>query len=133
MVATGNAAPAYEALCDTAIGAMEIVAAFSPGSDEAEDPTESPNPRVTLDQREMAAAADAVRQRVAESPEAVPGPSAAGAALQAVPTIAKSRWAGTGGFAAFVDRYLPELTYASTRSGGLVLDPARHTLGGETA
>ena len=127
MVATGNAAPAYEAVCDTTIGAMEIVAAFTLDTVESGGLAGEPVALAAIDEQEVDNAVEAVRARVAASPSPVPGSSAAAAARRAVPAIARSGWAGAGGFAAFVRSRLPELTYVSTASGGLVLDPLRHT------
>jgi hypothetical protein len=127
MVAAGNAAPAYQAVCDTAMGAMEIVAAFTLGNVESEGVAGERVALAAIDEEDVAKAVEAVRTRVAASPSAVPGSSAVRAALRAVPGIAESGWAGAGGFPAFVQAQLPELTYVSTASGGLVLDPARHT------
>ena len=128
MIAAGNAAAAYQAVCDSSMGAMELVAALTPGSELPEAPKRGvPITSPSSEDEMIALAVDAVRRRVAASDVAVPGSSAAAAAGRAVPDIAKSGWAGAGGFAAFIRQHVPELSYVSTDSGGLVLDPARHT------
>jgi hypothetical protein len=126
MVAAGYAAPAYKAVCDTTIGAMEIVAAFTLDDGESEGQPAGVASLPPIDEDDVARAVEAVRARVAASASAVPGSSAAAAARRAVPGIARSDWAGAGGFTAFVRQHLPELSYVSTNSGGLVLDPVRH-------
>ncbi len=133
MVAAGNAAPAYQAVCDSSMGAMEIVAAFTTNTDMPDASMHGLPVSPSLEADEMVRlAVEAVRARVAASDAPVPGSSAAAAAGRAVPHIAKTDWVGTGGFAAFTRRHLPELTYVSTDSGGLVMDPARHQLDGGT-
>ncbi len=131
MVAAGATAPAYQAVCDMSIGAMEIVAAFAPQDRppavSVEGAPDLPDDPVVSGQG-LAAAVEAVRIRVAQSDRPVPGATAAGAAIQALPGIVASQWAGSGGFTAFVREHLPELSYLSTSSGGLVLDPARHAV-----
>jgi len=126
MVAAGNTAPAYQAVCDATVGAMDIVAAFAPDDGLAGRPPEVEGPP-SISSEDVARATEAVRSTVADSDVPVPGSAAAAAAGRVVPEIAKSRWAGAGGFAAFVRQQLPELTYQSTDSGGLLLDPSRHS------
>lgn len=107
MVAAGNAAPAYQAVCDATVGAMEIVAAFAQDDGVAERPADGVEGPSSISTEDVARAAEAVRAKVAESDVAVPGSAAAAAAARVVPDIAKSRWAGAGGFAAFLRQHLP--------------------------
>jgi hypothetical protein len=128
MVAAGPFATAYEAVCDTAIGPMQLVDAFVGSGSEV--------PRAPLDTGDLgglpdnltASAAAAVRAAVAESPRPLPGATAAAAAQRAVPGIAAADWGGHGGFAAFVRRELPELRLVRNDSGGWIVDPARQSL-----
>lgn len=120
MVAAGPFAAAYEAVCDTTIGPMQLVEAFTPRPaievQQAEEPA--------LSDKEIAAATAAVLQAVRKSP--VPGSTAALAAQGAVPGIVAAGWGGPGGFSAFVSRELPKLQLVRKESGGWILDPARH-------
>lgn len=124
MIAAGNAAPAYQAVCDATMGGMDLVTAFS-DDDEAPDDLVDTIDRLSVTKDESDRAVAAVRERVAASDGSVPGSSAAAAALREVPHIAASGWAGTGGFGPFVRQLLPELEHRSTDSGGLVHDPSR--------
>jgi hypothetical protein len=121
MVAAGPFATAYEAVCDTTIGPMQLVEAFtlSPAVQVQQ------SGKAGLSQVELAAAAAAVRDAVRSSP--LPGSTAAGAALRAVPGIAAAGWGGPGGFAAFLRRELPELQLVRNESGGWILGAA-HTV-----
>lgn len=126
MVTAGTAAPAYQAVCDTTLGAMELVAAFA-SERQADDQAEELAAPPTIDEEAVGRAAAAVVSCVQASDVPVPGSTAAAAALRAVPEIARTRWAGTGGFAAFVQKHTPKLRFVSTSSGGRVVDPTRHT------
>lgn len=126
MVAAGNAAPAYQAVCDVTIGAMEIAAAFSGDEDATQfDATGAPETN-QADEDDVDAAVGAIRSRVASSAAPVPGSSAAAEAGRAVPGIAQAGWAGAGDFASFIRERVPELRFVRTDSGGMVLDPSRH-------
>jgi hypothetical protein len=127
MVAAGNAAPAYLAVCDVTIGAMEIAAAFSGDEDGPQlDTPSSPETDQAHSEHEVDAAVAAIRSRVASSTAPVPGSAAAAEAGRAAPGIARGGWAGAGDFASFIAERLPELRFVRTDSGGRVVDPARH-------
>lgn len=122
MVAAGPFAAAYEAVCDTTIGPMQLVEAFTPKPRTQILPSRTE----ALSDTSLAAAVAAVRDAVRASP--LPGAVAAEAAQRALPGIAAAGWGAPGGFAAFVARELPELQLVRNKSGGWILDPARHSV-----
>jgi hypothetical protein len=71
------------------------------------------------------AARRAVLQRVRSADRPVPSGAAAQAAQQADPTLPATRWAGTGGFFAWLAQAVPELGAASRPAPGFVWDPKR--------
>lgn len=107
---------------------MELVAAFTDNEAARPSAAAARKQMPNVGETDAVAAANAVREQVAASNSPVPGSAAAARASRVVPGIAKSGWAGTGGFASFIRHHLPELTYVSTDSGGLVVDPGRHVL-----
>ena len=123
MIAAGPFATAYEAVCDTTFGSMQLLEAFTPDRAVTAPPAEA----AAIAPADLAAAAVAVRDAVAAAPAPIPGSSAALAALRVAPGIAAAGWGGAGGFSAFVGRELPVLTLVRHLSGGWLLDPTRHT------
>ncbi|MGY1782094.1 NYN domain-containing protein [Geodermatophilus sp. SYSU D01036] len=127
MVAAGPYAAAYEAVCDSSIGPMQLLEAFTtPAAPTASD--EAPSP-TGLTGDDLSTAAAAIRALVDASPAPLAGATAAHAGLRAVPQIAARGWGQAGdGFAGFVRDRLPELEFRRDASGGWVLDPRRHAL-----
>lgn len=123
MVSASQAAPAYEAVCDSAIGPIELVEALS--DDATAAPKQADAPGLTAD--DLAAAATAVRESIKDAQAPVPGATAAEAAQRRVPGIAAAGWGGPGGFAQFVARELPELELRRNELGSWLVDPERHT------
>ena len=121
MVAAGPFATAYESVCDTTIGPMQLVEAFTRRPEVQIQQFGGP----AVSDAAIAAAATAIREAVRVSP--LPGAAAAGAAQRAVPGIAAAGWGAPGGFAAFVGRELPELQLVRNASGGWIVDPTHHT------
>jgi hypothetical protein len=129
MIAAGPSSSAYQAVCDQALTAIELV--------EALDGTSPARPRTEKVAREdevatahsipaasdLVAAADAVRKAVSEAGGAIGGAAAASAARLAVPEIAADRWGGSG-FSGFLAVHAKDLQLVPTDSGGVVLDPA---------
>lgn len=130
MIAAGPFATAYEAVCDTAIGPLQLVEALTPNplsAGQAKDSQPQAATSPTIPAVDLEAAMNAVREAVANAPAPIPGSSAAAAALKAVPNIAAAGWGGTGSFAAFIEHGLPELDLVRAQSGGWLLDPKRHS------
>ena len=130
MIAAGPFATAYEAVCDSAIGPMQLVEAFTSQSSVVQPPQLSEaftSTEEAVAAGDLEAAASAVRDTVATAPAPIAGSSAAWTAQKAVPGIAAAGWGGTGGFAAFIERELPDLILVRDQSGGWVLDPKRHS------
>jgi hypothetical protein len=140
MVAAGPAAAAYQSVCDETVTPIQIVEAFSnqqqtpvavdrpplEARQGVENSTAASSP-LLLDEKQIEAAAAAVRGAVEVANGALRGATAAGAAIRVVPHIASARWNNSEGFAGFVSRYLPGLTLVRTGSGGWLIDPARHS------
>jgi hypothetical protein len=129
MVAAGPYSAAYEAVCDTSIGPMQLVEAFAsttPPVDLREGLRSVPK---GVDEADVATAAEAVRRIVAASTTPLPGATAAAAGQRAVPGIAAAGWGAAGGFSAFVRERLPELELVRNDSGGWLIDPKRHSVG----
>jgi hypothetical protein len=127
MIAAGPYAAAYEAVCDTSLGPMQLVEAFASAPARDLQPGLGPVGKGVSD-TDMAAAAEAIRQAVAESATPLPGATAAGAGQRAAQGIAAAGWGTTGGFSAFVRERLPELELVRNDSGGWLIDPKRHSV-----
>jgi len=126
MVAAGPYAAAYEAVCDSTIGPMQLLEAFTaPPADVAA----SHRPRSAgLTEADLEAAAAAIRALVEDSPSAIAGATAAAVGIRAVPHVAAGGWGRAGGFGVFVRDHLPELELRRNDSGGWLLDPRRHQI-----
>ena len=126
MVAAGPSAAAYEAVCDSTFGPMQLLEAFT---DPAAGPVLEDGPPSALTEDDLSAAAAAIRELVDASAAPLAGATAAHAGRRAVPQIASGGWGQAGdGFAGFVRDRLPELKFRRNSSGGWLLDPARHAL-----
>lgn len=127
MVAAGPYAAAYEAVCDISLGPMQLVEAFA--SEPIVDLQQGLGPASkSVSDADVAVAAEAIRQAVAESPTPLPGATAAGAGQRAAQGIAAAGWGTPGGFSGFVRERLPELELVRNDSGGWLIDPLRHSI-----
>lgn len=127
MVAAGPYAAAYEAVCDTSLGPMQLVEAF--GSPPIGDAQQGLGPASkSVSDADMTVAAEAIREMVGESPTPLPGATAAGAGQRAAHGIAAAGWGTPGGFSGFVRDRLPELELVRNDSGGWLIDPVRHSI-----
>lgn len=120
--AAAAAAPADPTTAPAATGS-------SPEPAPAPTAASTPAPAVTTpaaaDPAAQLAARRAVLQRVRSADRPVPSGAAAQAAQQADPTLPSTRWAGTGGFFAWLTQAVPELGAASRPAPGFVWDPKR--------
>ena len=127
MVAAGPYAAAYEAVCDSTVGPMQLLEAFT--APAVETPVVDQGPSAALTEDDLTAAASSIRALVDASSAPLAGATAAHAGRRAVPQIASGGWGQAGdGFAGFVREYLPELEFRRNSSGGWLLDPTRHAL-----
>ncbi|MCF6744464.1 NYN domain-containing protein [Blastococcus sp. KM273128] len=127
MVAAGPYAAAYEAVCDSTVGPMQLLEAFqAPVPKVAVPERTAPAPDALTDDQ-LAGAASAIRALVEASPGPVAGATAASAGMRAVPQIAAAGWGqARDGFGGFIRDHLGELEFRRNSSGGWLLDPARH-------
>ena len=143
MVAAGPTSSAYRAVCDESYDAMQLVAALRPPTstpetsiaDSADDADVADEPSPSDASEELAevpsasadkAARAAVRAAIRASDAPVKLAAVANAARDASPTI-KTRWDQEGGFAAWLQRRIPELLVVNSPADGpVLLDPTRH-------
>jgi hypothetical protein len=131
MVAAGPYAAAYEAVCDSTIGPMQLLEAFAAPVAQVAESTRIP-PAAVVTEEELSEATMAIQVLVDASPSPVAGATAAQAGMRAVPRIAAGGWGQKGdGFAGFVRDRLPALEFRRNTSGGWLLDPSRHALDAE--
>ncbi len=144
MVAAGPSATAYQSVCDQAVTPIQIAEALgtdAPGPAHRTRPDDAPDLAESrggpgadaatstgpLTHEEISTAVAAVREAVGANDGALPGASAAGAAIAVVPRIAQARWGESDGFAGFVSRHLPELSLVRADSGGWLIDASRRS------
>lgn len=131
MVAAGPYAAAYEAVCDSTIGPMQLLEAFAAPVAQVAESTRVPAVAVVTEE-ELSEATAAIQALVDASPSPVAGATAAQAGMRPVPHIAAGGWGQEGdGFAGFVRDRLPSLEFRRNTSGGWLLDPSRHALDAE--
>jgi NYN domain len=131
MVAAGNAAAAYEAVVDEAIGPVQLAEALATPAISAVATVNIRTSHATEAagrpaKKHVVRALAAINDAVAAAAEPLAASSAAHAARVAAPAISGTDWDGVGSFLAFVEERLPNLRVLRTAQGGWILDPARH-------
>jgi hypothetical protein len=103
----------------------ERPAAPAPAAPAPVPTSADPDDEPAFDPKAQLAARRAVLQRVRSADRPVPSGTVAQAAQKADPTLAGTRWAGTGGLFAWLAAAVPELGASSRPAPGFVWDPKR--------